>query len=297
MCRIFRCPDFLYLFVSPWKAISKAGRSFPSDQDATGVGFCRGLHDRPWLRMKPALLALALMVLLAPKSAAAGGEILAGTVLSAEPAGAYTIIRIEQGGKELWLAANSIVVEKGDRVEYMGGVVMKDFYIKSLDRTFPEILFLSNIRIEIAEEEMAAAEDAEAEAVSVEETAAAMPDDENHKNIGAGPQLAAPTAEEMAGLAAELTIAELFARGDSLADQVVRVKGKVMKVSRNILGRTWVTLSDGTGTAPDDVLRVTTLDEVKIGETVSAAGTVKINVDLGAGYKYKVIIDEAIFTR
>ncbi|MCK5192199.1 MAG: hypothetical protein KAQ71_00215, partial [Desulfobulbaceae bacterium] len=68
-------------------------------------------------------------------------------------------------------------------------------------------------------------------------------------------------------------------------------------LTKNILGRTWVTLADGSGTAPDDKLLATTLQEVRIGETLSVTGTVKTNINLGAGYQYKAILEEATFAR
>ncbi len=250
------------------------------------------------------IFILICMLLFPVLTSAAEHGVLSAKVLVIESAGKYQILEIEQGDDQLWVATNPIAVEVGDEIEYMGGVPMSEFYVKSLDRTFKQIIFLTNIRRKLNEAETAAAQAAATQAAEVaarvekEEDAAlaTIPDDANHKNVAAT-SVAAPTAEEMAGLKAGITIAELFAQREALSDQLVKVRGKVMKVSRKILGRTWVTLSDGTGMASNDVLRITTQQEVEVGEILSAAGTVKINIDLGAGYKYPVILEEASFAR
>lgn len=245
-------------------------------------------------------LALIFCLLLLP-SLAWGmlPDIQAGTVISKELAGKYTILEIQQEDKKFWVAASGFDAEVGDEIEYMGGVAMVDFYVKSLERTFDEILFLTNIRHVISEEEAAALAAAEKEAAEKAQQGItmAMPADENHQKFLSEGSVVAPKAGEILKAEAELTVAELFAQREALVDKIVSVRGRVLKLSKNILGRNWATLSDGTGTAPNNVLRITTQQEVIIGETVSATGMVKIDIDLGApGYQYPVILEEAMLT-
>lgn len=217
-------------------------------------------------------------------------ETMSGTVLAKEMSSRYTILQVQQEDKKVWLAASGLEVAVGDKVEYMGGVRMEDFYVKGLDRTFKEIYFMTNIR-QVVTEQVA---DKNKKAAPTEK--AAMPDDENHQNVAAGQKaVAVPLAGEVVKAEAELSVAEVFAQRKALVGKVIGVRGKVLKVSKNILGRTWVTLADGTGTAPNDVLRVTTKQEdIAVGETFSATGTVSIDVDLGApGYQYQAILEEA----
>lgn len=69
-----------------------------------------------------------------------------------------------------------------------------------------------------------------------------------------------------------------------------------MKVSTNIMGKNWITLQDGTGIAPNNRLIATSVEVVGIGDLVVAKGVVHTNVDLGSGYNYSVLIEEATFT-
>jgi len=94
------------------------------------------------------------------------------------------------------------------------------------------------------------------------------------------------------------TIGDIFANKDKLEGKKITVRGKVMKFSPMIMGRNWVHLQDGTGEAASGTndLTVTTSDTVNVGDIVLVAGTVVINKDLGAGYTYDVIVEEATLT-
>jgi hypothetical protein len=91
------------------------------------------------------------------------------------------------------------------------------------------------------------------------------------------------------------TVAEVMTRRDELRDQTVLVRGKVVKYNPQIMGRNWIHLRDGTGSALDNTndLLVTTADEAGIGEVVTARGIVRTDMDFGAGYAYKVLIEDA----
>jgi uncharacterized protein YdeI (BOF family) len=82
---------------------------------------------------------------------------------------------------------------------------------------------------------------------------------------------------------------------DALAGKTVTVRGKVMKFNGGILGVNWIHLQDGTGSAVERTndITVTSDDEVKVGDEVTMTGTVTVNKDLGSGYNYPVIIEQA----
>ena len=91
------------------------------------------------------------------------------------------------------------------------------------------------------------------------------------------------------------TVAEIVSKRAELKDKNVVVRGKVVKFTPQVMGKNWVHLRDGSGSAADntnDVL-VTTKDEAKIGDVVLVTGIVHTDKDLGSGYSYKVLIEEA----
>jgi hypothetical protein len=64
------------------------------------------------------------------------------TVIKAPP---YNYIEASQGKNTIWLATTTIAVKKGDVIRFDEGMVMNDFYSKSLKRTFPSILFVNKL--------------------------------------------------------------------------------------------------------------------------------------------------------
>jgi hypothetical protein len=89
------------------------------------------------------------------------------------------------------------------------------------------------------------------------------------------------------------TIAGIFDEKESLAGKEIRVKGKVVKYNEGIMDRNWIHIQDGTGEQGKHDLVVTTSDNVQIGETVIAEGTLAVDKDFGSGYKYSVILENA----
>jgi hypothetical protein len=57
--------------------------------------------------------------------------------------------------------------------------------------------------------------------------------------------------------------------------------------------KNWIHLQDGTGDAGNNDLVVTSDDLPKVGDVVTASGTLYNDKDFGGGYKYKVIIEKA----
>jgi aspartyl/asparaginyl-tRNA synthetase len=90
-------------------------------------------------------------------------------------------------------------------------------------------------------------------------------------------------------------VGECFEQAKNLNSKTVRVRGKVMKVSRMIMGKNWLHIQDGTGNPlkNEHDLVVTTADEPAVDAVVTVEGTLNANRDFGAGYKYEVIIEDA----
>ena len=90
------------------------------------------------------------------------------------------------------------------------------------------------------------------------------------------------------------TVAELWVEKDKLKDAPVTVRGKVVKFLPGIMGKNWLHLRDGSG---DQDITVTTDDVVAVGDVILVSGTVRIDKDFGAGYRYPVIVEEAKVSR
>ncbi|MBW2184028.1 MAG: hypothetical protein JRF49_09225, partial [Deltaproteobacteria bacterium] len=92
------------------------------------------------------------------------------------------------------------------------------------------------------------------------------------------------------------TVSELYAQKNDLAGKEVVVRGKVVKFSKNIMGKNWIHVQDGTGDIGSNDLTITTTAVAKIGDIILVRGRIAINKDFGFGYKYDIIIEDANVT-
>lgn len=70
-----------------------------------------------------------------------------GKVVSAIETGMYTYIELSRGKENVWIAVTSMPVKKGDTVAYDEGAVMTNFYSKTLNRTFPQVIFVGRAAV------------------------------------------------------------------------------------------------------------------------------------------------------
>ena len=81
----------------------------------------------------------------APQPAAAANG---GVVRSTQDAAGYTYIELTtDAGDVVWLATPETELADGSRVTWQGGSTMTNFTSSSLDKTFPEILFVQSIHV------------------------------------------------------------------------------------------------------------------------------------------------------
>ncbi len=206
-----------------------------------------------------------------------------GRVTEVIHAGNYTYIELDEEGKEVWLASQPLDVTAGEKIEYIGGVPQKNFQSKTLGRTFEDILFITRIKVLNRDSEKEKPE---------------ASDDKRHDDIPQKPKTASmPALGEIKRAENGKTVQEIFSEREQLKDKEVVLRAKVIKINTEILGKNWVTLSDGTGRKPDNKIIATTMDDAELGDTLTVKGIVKNNVSLGQGYTYKVMIGNAKFTK
>lgn len=119
--------------------------------------------------------------------------------------------------------------------------------------------------------------------------------------VNGGPHaIAAPAAAPVAKVPKATgpdakTVEEVVSGRAALKDRNVTIRGQVVKVSSGILGKNWLHLRDGSGSADKGThdIVVTTADTTAVGDVVSASGTVRTDVNLGSGYAYAVLVEGA----
>ncbi|MEP6863966.1 MAG: hypothetical protein ABJE66_25285 [Deltaproteobacteria bacterium] len=205
-----------------------------------------------------------------------------GTVVATMDSGGYTYAQLDRAGVKTWVAGPPAKLAVGAKVTNLSGTLMTAFHSSTLDRTFDQIYFIGAWGT-------GAAPAAHAGTPGTGAPAAGAP--------AAGAPAAGAPMETIAPAPHGKTVAEIFAGRAALEGKAVDVRGKVVKVTNGVLDRNWVHLRDGTGAAGANDLMITTKQDVKVGEVVTAHGTIGTNRDLGAGYHYDVLVESATLTR
>ena len=210
--------------------------------------------------------------------------IVRGEVLEVKDVESYTYLRLKASGGEVWAAVIKAPVKKGDTVTIENPTVMNNFESKSLKRTFPTILF-GTLGGSGGSAPVASAPGGHALG-----TAYSTLPTKKLESINAVDAHVAKASGANAH-----TVAEIMTKSAELKDKTVVVRGKVVKYNAEIMGKNWVHLRDGSGSAADgtnDIL-VTTMSRTNVGDIVTAKGVVRTDKDFGAGYAYKVLVEEA----
>lgn len=185
-------------------------------------------------------------------------------------AGTYVYLKVNEADKEYWMAIPNTKIEKGSTYYYSGGMVMKDFESKQLGRVFDFITF--------------------AEGISTSEVVVSKP--ANTKTQAPASQEASKTEAIDIDLPENgISIANLYAKPADFKDEKIIVRGKVVKVNKNILDKNWIHIVDGTSFENNSDLTITTTQIAKLGDTVTFKATVVLDKDFGAGYVYNLLLE------
>jgi len=231
---------------------------------------------------------------------AAAPALVAGKVLETMDTGGYTYMNVATASGEKWVAVNQTAVAVGEEITFMDGNVMQNFASKSLDRTFPEIIFSGGLVGKGATPPGMPPAGTGAESFSQALSTEGGAGGSAPANMVTGSQKAVvPFAElkvEKAPGENSYTVAEIFSKAIELNGQTVAVKGKVMKVSPGIMGRNWIHIQDGTGNPADNThdLVITTSQAAGTDwDIITIEGVLAANKDFGSGYSYVAIIEDA----
>ena len=218
-----------------------------------------------------------------------------GKVIETMDAAGYTYVKLKTASGDVWAAVPQTKVTVGANVTLAGNMTLDNFESKTLKRKFDHIIFGT----------LGGPQSAPMMASAAAPAQGAKPP---HPPMG-GPQMAQMAAQHISGGAADLgaikvakaegadakTVAEVWSGKASLKDAPVTIHGKVVKFLPGIMGKNWLHLRDGSGSAEkgDNDITVTTDDTAAVGDVVLVKGVVHTDKDFGAGYSYAVIVENA----
>jgi len=196
----------------------------------------------------------------------------------------YTYLLVEGAKGDLWIAAPSMEASPGETYTYQGGMMMKDFYSKELDRTFDEVFFVEGLF--------------SPDGSGVSSMDQGMPSMGGNSSMDRettpGSRVKAEKADvEVGHREGSTSIADLFAHPEDYEGKVVRVTGEVTKFNPAIMDKNWVHLQDGSEFEGKFDLTATTSESFVVGDMVTLEGILATNQDFGYGYAYEILLVEA----
>ncbi len=191
----------------------------------------------------------------------------------------YTYLHVLEGSEKRWIAVPTVEASVGEVYYYKGGMAMPNFHSNELKRTFDSVLFLGSIT--------------SADAIDLDK---GMVDPDVAKEDLAPEKQATLNRLELniAPVEGGIRIASLFEKAAQYAGKHVKVVGEVTKFTSNIMGRNWIHFQDGTAYDGNYDLMVTSQEKVSVGDVLVFEGVVAVDKNFGAGYVYKVIMEDVV---
>ncbi|MDN5350619.1 MAG: hypothetical protein PWQ54_2015 [Bacteroidales bacterium] len=192
-------------------------------------------------------------------------------------ANSYTYLKVKENNQLFWIAVPTMDARAGDALHFTQSMEMKDFYSRDLNRTFDLVLFVDNIST------------LPIPAKTANLSAVAQQHEGRPKTIKK--QIEIKHDEGV------VPLSELFSNPGKYDQQVIKVTGEVTKFNTGIMGKNWAHIQDGTSYDKFFDLTVTTQDVIPVGDVVVFEGRIVLNKDLGSGYFYEFLMEDATAKR
>ena len=189
----------------------------------------------------------------------------------------YSYLYVSEGEEKFWVAISKRPIDIGATYYYKGGLLKRNFYSKEHDRVFETVYLVSDIR-----EQPIAGSGGSGSAV----------DQALNRIQGNAVADVDVSANDIVPVEGAIKLADLFADKNKFNGKSIMVTGKCVKVNPMIMGRNWIHLQDGSGEEFD--LTITTTENIPLGHVVTLEGTIALDKDFGAGYRYDIIMEGAV---
>lgn len=194
----------------------------------------------------------------------------------------YTYLRVTENKNDKWLAVPLMQAKAGDTYYYNDAMLMTNFTSKELNRTFDTIYFLNGV----SPEPIKVSTDNSIKNDNY--TSASSPHSTNGSATVEKKEIKISTPAD------GITIAQLFSEKNKYSGKTVKIRGEVTKFNAAIMNKNWIHIQDGTDFNGKFDFTITSDIEVKVGETVTLEGKIVLDKDLGHGYFFEVMMEDAV---
>lgn len=195
--------------------------------------------------------------------------------------GTYTYALVSENDSNQWIVLPRTEIDLGARYFYRGGVLLNNFESKELNRTFEKILFIDGL----CDDRRKLFKKSASEKLKFGR-------EHKHRNLNTVnlKKIKIQPKKTVGGI----TIAELYLNRKQYTGKRVKIWGMVTKFSPDIMKKNWIHLQDGTEHAGKFDLTLTSNAFVAPGDSIIVEGEIFIDKDLGYGYFYEVLMEDAI---
>jgi hypothetical protein len=189
----------------------------------------------------------------------------------------YIYLNVTEKNEKFWIATRLQDIKVGETYFYKGGLLKTNFESKEYKRVFKKIYLVSNI-------------------VSAKHSSNNLQNNSTEliKKNAIKPEYTLKSSEKIT-VKGSLKIAELVANPKKFEGKTIQLSGKCVKINPNIMGKNWIHLQDGSKNDYDLVITSDTF--VKEGTVLTLKGKVTLAKDFGAGYKYDLIVEDAVIIK
>ena len=183
------------------------------------------------------------------------------------PTEKYVYMHVKEGEEIYWIAAGKQEIKVGGTYFFTDGLLKTNFESKEYGRVFDKLYLVSKI--------VPAGHGGEEEIGEV-----------NHAEV---------VPVKIVHKEGSIKIADLVKNPKKYEGKEVQISGQCVKVNPNIMNRNWLHFIDGTKDEYD--LVITSDAQLPEGHAVTMKGTVALNKDFGAGYKYDILIENGVIVQ
>ena len=181
------------------------------------------------------------------------------------PASKYLYLFVQENLDEFWIAVRKQDIQIGETYFYNGGLLKTNFKSNEHNKVFDKIYLVTNLVKSNHGDH-------------VNEKKMDLKDTKTVKNT---------KTQEVKG---SIKISELVNNQKKYEGKIVQISGQCSKTNPNIMGRNWIHIKDGSMDNYDLVITSNTF--VKEGTFVTIKAKVTLDKDFGAGYSYKLILED-----
>lgn len=194
-------------------------------------------------------------------------------------ANSYTYLKVKENGDERWMAVTKQDVTPGEVYYYDEALQMTNFASKDLDRTFDVIYFVNQISKNPINKNFPGGM----------QGMGGMTGNPHSGKVESDPK----SNIQLEKANGEITIAEVFGNRQDYSGKEIEIRGVVVKVNKQIMGKNWIHIQDGTNSEGKFDLTITSQDLAEVNDEVTFKGIITLEKDFGSGYFYDVIMEEA----